>query len=121
MDPVFVWVTQGFTTAVSLWSLKVEGILWSGIDVFLVFGFLKIFGLARRRQSQRPIVIRFLLLWVSAVLTPLLLFTKTHGAFLLLDFVIINLHLAILVYTSVVDGRCALTMLRATLRRFAHD
>ena len=118
MDQAVLWILERFTFEASLWSVKVEGLLWSSIDVFLVFSVLKIFGLARARAGARPIIFRYLFLWASAVMTPFLFLAKHHGAFWILDCTIISIHLALLASSVLLDGRRALVMLQAIRRLY---
>ena len=113
MDQIFLGILQRFTVDVSLNSAKAGGIVIGVIDVLLVFGFLKIFETLRARRGKRRIVIRYLLLAGSAMLIPLLWVAQTHAAFWALDAVITSLHLAILGYTVITEGRIVMAFLES--------
>jgi len=112
MDDLLLWAVRRFPGELSLVSVKIEGVLWSIIDVCLAVAVLKIFDLARAGQGKPRIRIRYLLVGVSAVLIPFLVVVKAHMWFWLLECGIIGLHLAILVVTAVMDGPAAMVMLR---------
>jgi hypothetical protein len=61
--------------------------------------------LGRRRAGLKAPWVRYVLLGLSAVLTPLLLFTRTPGEFFRLESVICGGQFLILLYTAVFERR----------------
>ena len=115
VEQIFLWMSRNFTTETYLFHSKVQGILWSSADIILVLAMLKIVGLGRRRAGLKKPLVRYLLLGLSALLTPLLLFSRTPREFFLLECIICGGQFLILLYTVVVERRRLLDLvLRST-------
>lgn len=99
----FLWVGANFTTDLYMVTTKVQGILWSAADIVLIFVFLRIAAHARLTLDKNRIVWRYYLLWLSAILTPLLLFTETPRDFFVLETLIVGIQYAILIFSVVVE------------------
>jgi len=101
LDPVFLWIASRFTAGVYLTSTKVQGLVWSGADLVLVFIFLRIASLLRAQEGARPIRWRYLLLAATALATPLLAFAETPRQVLLLESAVCGLQFLVLLHTLV--------------------
>lgn len=119
LDPFFLWIARHFHPEAYLISSKIQGLLWSAADVVLVAAVLKIAGLARRGKGRRRILVRYILLAGSALLTPLLLFTRTPRDFFLLECLICGSQFAILIYTAVLERSGILDLLLKTMQEGA--
>jgi len=108
---IFMWIGTNFTTEVYMVSTKIQGILWSMADIVLVFVLLKIAGVVRI-GTKKKIVFRYLFLWFSGILTPLLLFTQTGTQFLILESIICGVQFSILVYTVIVEREGMMSFVR---------
>jgi hypothetical protein len=97
---MFLWLGSNFTTGVNLLTSKVQAFIWSGADVVLVLAVLKIADLARDREGLGRLAILHLMLWLSALLTPVLLLAQTPGQFFLLECVICGSQFLILLYVA---------------------
>ncbi len=102
---LLLWVGTGFTTEIYMISTKIQGIAWSIADIVLVFILLKIVDLVRQSSGKKRIFYRYLLLLVSAVLTPSLLFTQTARQIFILESIICGMQFAILVYTVIAERK----------------
>ena len=116
VDRVLLWLGEHFTSDAALVTSKVQYLFWTLGDVFAVFGFLKITGLARARSGKRRMIIRYLLLWGSALLMPVLFLVKTSFLFRLLACVGPGTHVAIAFYTFIADGQGLITLLKTAIQ-----
>ena len=81
IDNIFLWIGSSFTVEANLFYAKIQGMLWSLADFIIIYAFLKIVDLYKARQKYKPIVYRYLFLWLSAALVPTLWFMKTAKGF----------------------------------------
>lgn len=102
-ESLLLLVGKNFTTEVYMFYTKLQGMIWSIADIVLVLVLLKIADLIRKRSQKKRITLRYVFLLVSAILTPLLVFTKTPRQFLLLESIICGTQFSILVYTVIVE------------------
>ena len=102
-ESLLLLVGKNFTTEVYMFYTKLQGMIWSIADIVLVLVLLKIADLIRKRSQKKRITLRYVFLLVSAILTPLLIFTKTPRQFLLLESIICGTQFSILVYTVIVE------------------
>jgi len=102
---LLLWVAGHFDTRLYLLSSKVQGILWSGADIVIVFVLLKISALFRQRSGKSRIFFRYVLLAGTALLTPALIVVKTPRSFFYLESIICGVQFLILLYTVVVERK----------------
>ena len=114
VEQIILWISRNFISESYLFHSKVQGILWSAADILLVLALLKIVALGRRRAGLKGPWVRYVLLGLSAVITPLLLFARTPGEFFRLESVICGGQFLILLYTAVFERK---RLLDLVLRR----
>jgi hypothetical protein len=117
LEEPLLWIGAHFTADVYLASSKLQGILWSAADIALVLAFLRIADFVRARTGEKKIRFRYHFLWLSALLTPLMLFARTPQQFFLLEAVICGTQFLILVYTVVAERRRMVAVMRKALCR----
>ena len=83
---------------------KLQGLLWSAADIVLILALLKMADWVRRETGDRKIRIRYVLLLLSALCTPLLVFSRTPKEFFYLEAVICGIQFLILIYTVLAEG-----------------
>jgi hypothetical protein len=103
VEQTILWISRNFTSESYLFHSKVQGILWSAADILLVLALLKIVDLGRRREGLKGPWVRYVLLGLSAVITPLLLFARTPGEFFRLESLICGGQFVILLYTALFE------------------
>lgn len=118
VENIFLWLGTAFTIDVYMFYTKIQGMLWSIADVILVLVLLRISDLTRVKKGQRRIISRYIFLCLTAILTPLILFTKTPRQFFLLESIICGTQFAILVYTIFAERRGAMDFLRQLMQLF---
>jgi hypothetical protein len=116
-ETAFFWIGANFTTEVYMLSSRIQGILWSMADIVLVFVFLKICDLIRDQKKKKKILFRYFLLWLTAILTPLLIFTHEPKEFLILESAICGTQFAILVYTVIIERKSMVVFLKEILSK----
>ncbi len=104
-EKFLVWIAFNLTDSRFLLFTKIQGILWSIADIALVYFFLKIADSARIRYGELPIRKRYLLLWISAALTPLLVFATSLKQIFILESVVCGIQYAILIVTVIGERR----------------
>lgn len=104
-ETMFLWVGRNFSPEAYLLVTKIQGLLWSGADVILIFCILKITDVVLAHNQQRPVRVRYWLLLLSVLPIPLLLFVSRGSHFFLIECVIFGLQFSILIYTIVVHIR----------------
>ncbi|MEW6667257.1 MAG: hypothetical protein AB1512_18800 [Thermodesulfobacteriota bacterium] len=114
VEQIFLWIGRNFTTESYMFHSKIQVILWSAADIILVLALLKIVTLGRRKAGLKGPLARYVLLFLTAVLTPLLLFSRTPREFLLLECIICGGQFLILLYTVIFERK---TLLDLVLRR----
>ena len=77
---------------------KIEGILWSISDVFLVFFVLKLIDAFRKHNKIEPYKKLYYLLFSSFAITPILLFVSTFSQFLFVEIILLDIQYFILIY-----------------------
>lgn len=85
--------------------------IWSMADLLLIFFILKITDLIRADRGKGKIVFRYLFLWSSAILTPLLILPQSKDGFFLLESLICGIQFSILVYTVILERRLLLSFI----------
>lgn len=113
LQALFVWISTQFSTDLYMMTSRLQGVLWSAADIVLVLFFLKIADLARRKALKRRMVFRYLFLWISALLTPLLFFAPTPKSFFGLETVICGMQFLILGYTIILERKVMMEMLQS--------
>jgi len=103
LEDALYWISTHFTADTYLVSTKVQGLLWSAADIVLVLVLLRIADLLRRRASTPPIRWRYVLLGLTALLTPLLAWASSPARFLMLESVICGIQFLLLVYTLIAE------------------
>lgn len=105
LDQIFLWISVNFTAEAYLFHTKIQGIVWSLADIILVLALLRIVDLGRRKAGLKGPWVRYAFLCLTALLTPLLLFSRTRGEFFLLECIICGGQFLILLYTVVVERK----------------
>ena len=105
LDAIFLWIGSNFKMEIYLVVTKIQGILWSIADIVLIFFFLKITDFIRSKTQKEGQVWGYMLLWLSALLTPFLLITKTSRQFFLLESIICGIQYSLLLYTLIVERK----------------
>jgi hypothetical protein len=105
VEQIFLWISGNFTTEAYLFHSKIQGIVWSSADIILVLAMLRIVNLGRRRAGLKAPLARYVLLCLTAVLTPLLLFSRTPKEFFLLECIICGGQFLILLYTVIFERK----------------
>lgn len=108
LDELFMVIGKNFTVDTYLITTKVQGILWSASDVLIIFGILKIIDLVRKENQRERIVIRHVLLWLSALLVPFLVIPRTSRGFFLLESIIFGLQIVIVLYSIFADAKATI-------------
>lgn len=111
-EKLILLIGRSFTRAEYIRLTVMQGLIWSLADIFLVFCLLKLTNLIRSRNGKRTTVIRYLLLALSALLTPLLIFFPEPGSFFMLESIIFGIQYMILLYTLIVDSRMVMSELK---------
>ena len=115
IDEIFLWLGAVFTMETYMFHTKVQGILWSVADVILILVLLRIADHTRAGTKRERIIWRYVLLCLTAVITPLLLLSKTPREFFLLESVICGTQFVILVYSIIVERRGALDFFKGMM------
>jgi hypothetical protein len=115
MESLMLWIGTHFTADAYITSTKIQGLTWSLADIVLVFVLLKIAGMIRAKSGKKKILFRYLFLYLSALLTPLLLLTTTPRQFLWLESLICGIQFLILAYTVILEGKDVLRFVTATI------
>ena len=100
MDNFFLWLAHNFDKQLFYKSTAVQGFFWSIADFCVVFAFLKLASLVRKRTGMTKTTFRYIFFWAAAALNPYFLFVKTgntHDALILGVF-------SLLLYAALVDG-----------------
>ncbi len=115
LEALFLWIGAHFTTEAYLLSSKLQGILWSAADIVLVLALLKIADFVRARSGETKIVIRYLLLWLSALITLLMFFVQSPKQFFLLEAAVCGTQFLILVYTVIAERKRMVAVMKKEL------
>jgi hypothetical protein len=105
MQALLQWASANFTVEIHMTTTKIQGILWSAADIALVYYFLKIAVVCAAATASVRMTRRLWLLWLSAFLTPFLLFTKTQDQYFILDSIICGIQYLLLLYTLLRSGK----------------
>jgi peptidoglycan/LPS O-acetylase OafA/YrhL len=73
---------------------------------------LKIASLIREKNRKKKIFVRYVFLWLSAILVPFLVFTTTPKQFFILESVIFGLQFAVIIYSVITETKDALKFFR---------
>jgi hypothetical protein len=114
MEQFLLWISLNFTDEAYLFHSKIQVILWSAADIILVLAMLRIVNLSRRRVGLKGPLVRYVLLGLTAALTPLLLFARTPGEFFRLECIICGGQFLILLYTVVFERKRLLALVLRT-------
>jgi hypothetical protein len=117
MDTLFLRIAEGFSPTEYIFWTKIQIVAWSAADIALVFAVLSIIGLARSHAGKQRIGIRYVLLAISAGLTPVVLVLESSQQIFRLEAAVVGLQFAILIYSIIVDRRHALGLLLRYSRR----
>ena len=115
MNPLtnlLIWIGNHFTTTAYMASTKIQGLVWSTADILLIFILLKIAGHIRELTGRKPITWRYYLLWITAVLTPAILFAKSPNQILVFESIICGTQFAVLVFTVVRERAAMVAFLK---------
>ena len=105
---MLLWLSRHFTTETYLLYTKIQGVLWSIVDLVLIYFLLKMIDLAGRKKGRKRIRLRYLLLLFTALLVPFLSLVATSGAFFLLESIICGVHFSILIYIVLMERKMML-------------
>ncbi|MBN1106616.1 MAG: hypothetical protein JXL84_24655 [Deltaproteobacteria bacterium] len=117
LGSLFLYIGRHFSTEAYLISSKIQGLLWSAADVVLVLAVLKIAESARRRCGMGKPLLRYGLLCVSLLLTPLLVFAGTPREFFLLESLICGAQFGILLYTVIMERKRILDLVLGSVSK----
>jgi hypothetical protein len=117
LDAAFSWIVTRFTRDAYLVSTKVQGLMWSGADLLLVFAFLRIADVLRAKSGDPPIRWRYAFLALTALLTPLLVFARSSREILLLESLVCGVQFLILVATLILERNRLAALARRLGRR----
>ncbi|MFH1490331.1 MAG: hypothetical protein ABII06_15605 [Pseudomonadota bacterium] len=109
---MLLWLSRHFTTETYLFYTRIQGVLWSIVDLVLIFFLLKMIELAGRKKGRKRIRFRYLLLLFTAVLVPFLSFVGTSKTFFLLESVICGIHFSILIYIVIMERKMMLAFMK---------
>ncbi|MBW1820371.1 MAG: hypothetical protein JRI92_01195 [Deltaproteobacteria bacterium] len=112
MDMIFLEIGKNFSTEAYMLTTKVQGILWSISDIIIIYFMLKIASLIREKNQKKEILLRYIFLWLSAVLVPFLVFTVTPRQFFILESVIFGLQFSVLIYSVFIETKDTITFFR---------
>jgi hypothetical protein len=104
-ENIFLQAAEGFTPGTYMALTKVQAAAWSLADVVLVWAFLRIVDLLKRRRGKQGIKWRFYMLYGTAFLLIPVFFLDRPEVFIPADFVVTGLQYALLAYTIVADYR----------------
>lgn len=117
IEGMFLWIGSNFNAGLYLTTSKMQVILWSAADVVLVLAVLKIVDLARGKEGLGRLAVLYWVLWLSALLTPLLLLTRAPRQFFLLECVICGSQFSILLYVACTEKTRVLNFFSDILQR----
>jgi len=80
---------------------KIEGILWSISDVFLIFFALKFINVLRKHNNLKVYKKLYYLLFFSFILTPFLLITPDLFYYLVIEIIVLDIQYFIVIYVFV--------------------
>jgi len=112
MEMVFLEIGKSFSTEAYMLTTKVQGILWSISDVLIIYVMLKIVSLIREQNQKKKILLRYIFLWLSAILVPFLIFTITPKQFFILESIIFGLQFSVLIYSVFAETKETITFFR---------
>ena len=105
MEMVFLEIGKSFSTEAYMLTTKVQGILWSISDIIIIYVMLKIVSLIREQNQKKKILLRYIFLWLSAILVPFLVFTITPKQFFILESIIFGLQFSVLIYSVLTETK----------------
>ena len=117
IDTLFLRIAEGFSPSEYIFWTKIQIVAWSAADIALVFAVLRIAGLARAHAGMQRIRARYVLLAVTAGLTPIVLVLETSQQIFRLEAAVVGLQFAILIYSIIVDRQQVLRLLLLRGRR----
>ncbi len=112
MDMIFLEIGKNFSTEAYMLTTKVQGILWSISDIIIIYFMLKIASLIREKNQKKKILLRYIFLWLSAVMVPFLVFTVTPRQFFVLESVIFGLQFSVLIYSVFAETKDTIMFFR---------
>ena len=112
MEMVFLEIGKSFSTEAYMLTTKVQGILWSISDIIIIYVMLKIVSLIREQNQKKKILLRYVFLWLSAILVPFLVFTITPKQFFILESIIFGLQFSVLIYSVFAETKETITFFR---------
>ncbi len=112
IEMVFLEIGKSFSTEAYMLTTKVQGILWSISDVIIIYVILKIVSLIREQNQKKKILLRYIFLWLSAILVPFLVFTITPKQFFILESIIFGLQFSVLIYSVFTETKETITFFR---------
>lgn len=80
---------------------KIEGLLWSVSDFFMIFFFIKFVNVIRKQNNLKTYRKLYYLLYLSFCITPLILFTKDLFSYFLVEIIVLNIQYFILIYIMI--------------------
>ena len=111
MQELLIFVKDHFSMEIYMLSTRTQGIIWSIADVILILFILKTVNLVRNSINRKKIRIRYFLLFVSLLLTPMLLYVESSNSFLHIESIICGIQFLILLYTILYDRKVILEFL----------
>ena len=117
LTDILIWVGHHFTRDIYFTVTKIQGILWSLADIAIAWYMLKIANVIREQTGKTKITWRYYYLFVSAILTPFLLLTKTSRQFFILEAAIFAIQYSLLIYTVVSERKRALLYIKQMIQK----
>ncbi len=105
MEMVLLEIGKNFSTEAYMMTTKVQGILWSISDIIIIYVMLKIVSLIREQNQKKKILLRYVFLWLSAILVPFLVFTITPKQFFILESIIFGLQFSVLIFSILTETK----------------
>ncbi len=103
LENFFLALGNSFSVKAYMTVTTVQGILWGIADVLIIFSLLKIIKIVRKTNNKPLPVKREILLWISAVMIPFLVFPQTPKQFFFLESIIFGIQFVILLYSLFAD------------------
>jgi hypothetical protein len=117
MDALFLRIAEGFSPTEYIFWTKIQIVAWSAADIALVLAVLSIIAIARAHAGKQRIGIRYILLAISAGLTPVVLVLESSQQIFRLEAAVVGLQFAILIYSIIVDRQPVIHFLLRHSRR----
>jgi len=117
-DSFFYWIGTVYRDELYLNGAKIAGILCSYADICAVAFALRVMDIIRKRPPSK---IRYTILVVFALATPVLLLPKTGLVFFIVQFVILFPPYLILMYTAFTEAKYFMAHVRKKCQKMRFE